>query len=124
MLPAEATVAEALAAGRPWICVTDAGRPRGWVDAATLGALPGGTPLGQVPAEPIGHTFTVGTDSLRAALDAAVLSPAGQAVARGRRRPGARRGHLRPAARRHPGGGGQQPRHARQVQHAQEGPPP
>jgi len=37
-------------------------------------------PLGQVPAEPFGHTFTVGTDSLRAALDAAVLSPAGQAV--------------------------------------------
>ena len=31
-------------------------------------------------AEPVGHTFTVGTDSLRAALDAAVLSPAGQAV--------------------------------------------
>jgi osmoprotectant transport system ATP-binding protein len=28
----------------------------------------------------VGHTFTVGTDSLRAALDAAVLSPAGQAV--------------------------------------------
>ena len=28
----------------------------------------------------MGHTFTVGTDSLRAALDAAVLSPAGQAV--------------------------------------------
>jgi hypothetical protein len=33
-----------------------------------------------VPAEPLGHTFAVGTDSLRAALDAAVLSPAGQAV--------------------------------------------
>src|SRR6185437_12039581 len=49
-------------------------------EASTLGALPGGTPLGQVPAEPIGHTFAVGTDSLRAALDAAVLSPAGQAV--------------------------------------------
>jgi osmoprotectant transport system ATP-binding protein len=81
VLPAEATVTEALSAGQPWICVTDAQRPVGWVEAATLGALPGGTPLGQVPAEPIGHTFTVGTDSLRAALDAAVLSPAGQAVA-------------------------------------------
>ena len=33
-----------------------------------------------MPAEPFGHTFTVGADSLRAALDAAVLSPAGQAV--------------------------------------------
>ena len=33
-----------------------------------------------MPAQPVGHTFRVGTDSLRAALDAAVLSPAGQAV--------------------------------------------
>ena len=32
-------------------------------------------------AEPIGHPFTLGGDTLRAALDAAVLSPAGQAVA-------------------------------------------
>ena len=81
VLPAQATVTEALAAGQPWICVTDAQRPVGWIEASALGALPGGTPLGQVPAEPIGHTFTTGTDSLRAALDAAVLSPAGQAVA-------------------------------------------
>ncbi|MDX6417770.1 MAG: osmoprotectant transport system ATP-binding protein, partial [Trebonia sp.] len=80
VLSAASTVAEALAAGRPWICVTEAQRPRGWVDTATLAALPGGTPLGQVRAVPIGHPFTVGTDSLRAALDAAVLSPAGQAV--------------------------------------------
>jgi osmoprotectant transport system ATP-binding protein len=80
VLPATSTVAAALAAGRPWICVTEAQRPRGWVDTATLAALAGGTPLGQVRAEPIGHPFTVGTDSLRAALDAAVLSPAGQAV--------------------------------------------
>ncbi|HEX7161123.1 MAG TPA: hypothetical protein VF223_07785, partial [Trebonia sp.] len=56
-------------------------RPVGWVDTVILGALPGGTPLGQVRAEPIGHSFTAGTDSLRAALDAAVLSPAGLAVA-------------------------------------------
>jgi osmoprotectant transport system ATP-binding protein len=81
VLPAQATVAQALAAGRPWICVTEEERPRGWVDTATLAALPGGTPLGQVRAEPIGHPFTLGGDTLRAALDAAVLSPAGQAVA-------------------------------------------
>jgi osmoprotectant transport system ATP-binding protein len=81
LLPAESTVAEALASGRPWICVTDAKRPVGWVDTATLGALPSDTPLRQVRAEPIGHAFTAGTDSLRAALDAAVLSPAGLAVA-------------------------------------------
>jgi osmoprotectant transport system ATP-binding protein len=81
VLPAAATVAQALAAGQSWICVTDAGRrPVGWVNAATLAAAPGDTPLGQVRTEPIGHAFTVGTDSLRAALDAAVLSPAGQAV--------------------------------------------
>jgi osmoprotectant transport system ATP-binding protein len=81
VLPAETTVAQALAAGRPWICVTEAGRPRGWVDTAAIAALPGGTALGQVRSEPIGHPFTFGGDSLRAALDAAVLSPAGQAVA-------------------------------------------
>ncbi len=81
VLPAQATVAQALAAGRPWICVTEEERPRGWVDMTTLAALPGGTPLAQVRAERIGHPFTVGGDTLRAALDAAVLSPAGQAIA-------------------------------------------
>jgi osmoprotectant transport system ATP-binding protein len=81
VLPATATVSEALAAGQPWICVTDARRPAGWIEATALAALPGGTLVGQVPAEPIGHSFTLGGDSLRAALDAAVLSPAGQAVA-------------------------------------------
>ncbi len=81
VLPVAATVAEALAAGPPWICVTEDGRPRGWVDTTTLAALPGGTPLSEVRTEPVGHPFTVGRDSLRAALDAAVLSPAGLAVA-------------------------------------------
>jgi len=81
VLPADATVAKALAAGRSWICVTDVDRrPRGWAETAVLTATPGDTPLGQVETEPVGHTFTAGTDSLRAALDAAVLSPAGQAV--------------------------------------------
>jgi osmoprotectant transport system ATP-binding protein len=82
VLPADATVAKALAAGEPWILITDpqAGTPRGWADAARLAALAGDTMLGQAAAEPLGHAFTVGTDSLRAALDAAVLSPAGQAV--------------------------------------------
>ena len=77
---ADTTVAKAQAAGEPWILVTDGGEPRGWVQADSLGGHPGDAPLSQVPAEPLGHTFTVGTDSLRAALDAAVLSPAGQAV--------------------------------------------
>jgi osmoprotectant transport system ATP-binding protein len=81
VLPGDADVAKALAAGQPWICVTDADRrPAGWVSAAALTAAAGDTLLRQLPAEPIGHAFTVGTDSLRAALDAAVLSPAGLAV--------------------------------------------
>ena len=82
VLPADATVAKATASAEPWILVTDpqGGGPRGWVDTAKLAALPGDTPLGQVGAESLGHSFVVGTDSLRAALDAAVLSPAGQAV--------------------------------------------
>ena len=81
VMPADATVAKALATGQAWICVMDAERrPVGWVATVTLAAAPGDTPLGQVKTEPAGHAFTVGTDSLRAALDAAVLSPAGQAV--------------------------------------------
>jgi osmoprotectant transport system ATP-binding protein len=81
LLPASETVAAARASGQEWICVLGADRrPAGWVAPVTLGALPGDTPLSQVPAQPVGHVFTVGTDSLRAALDAAVLSPAGQAV--------------------------------------------
>jgi osmoprotectant transport system ATP-binding protein len=75
-----ATVGKARATGEPWILIVNGGKPHGWVQPDTLGQYPDGTPLGQVPAEPFGHTFTVGTDSLRAALDAAVLSPAGQAV--------------------------------------------
>jgi osmoprotectant transport system ATP-binding protein len=78
----DATVAKATASGQPWVLVTDgAGQPRGWVSAAKMATLPGETPLAEVPAGGFGHTFTMGTDSLRAALDAAVLSPAGQAIA-------------------------------------------
>jgi osmoprotectant transport system ATP-binding protein len=123
VLPAETTVAQALAAGRPWICVTEAQRPRGWVDVATIAALPGGTALGQVRAEPIGHPFTVGTDSLRAALDAAVLSPAGQAVAvddDGLVLGVATFDQLRAAIQ---AADGNDAKDTRQVQHAQEGPP-
>jgi len=90
VLPADATAASALAAGQPWILVVSAdggdgivgtgGRPRGWVSAERLADLPGETPLADVNADGFGHAFTVGTDSLRAALDAAVLSPAGLAI--------------------------------------------
>ncbi len=80
-LPANATVAQARAGGG-WVLVTEAGsgRPLGWADPATLARLAGETPLGEAGTEPFGHGFTVGADSLRAALDAAVLSPAGLAV--------------------------------------------
>jgi osmoprotectant transport system ATP-binding protein len=82
VLPADATVAQAMASAEPWILVTEtgSGSPRGWVDTADLAVIPDGTRLGQLDTKGFGHAFTVGADSLRAALDAAVLSPAGQAI--------------------------------------------
>ena len=80
VVAADATVAKATATDEPWILVVNDGKPLGWVPADRLAQQAGDTPLRQVPAEAVGHTFTVGTDSLRAALDAAVLSAAGQAV--------------------------------------------
>ncbi|MET9713574.1 ATP-binding cassette domain-containing protein [Nocardiopsis alba] len=65
----------------PWVLVVDENRaPLGWVDAAQLIDKPAGLTLGTLDMAPYGHTFDVATDSLRAALDAAVLSPAGRAV--------------------------------------------
>jgi osmoprotectant transport system ATP-binding protein len=83
VLAADATAAAALRSGEPWVLVVGAGddrRARGWVPADRLAGLDGQTRLADVPTEGFGHTFTVGDDSLRAALDAAVLSPAGQAI--------------------------------------------
>ena len=83
VLPPDATAASALKSGEPWILVVGAGgdrRPRGWVPADRLAGLDGDARLADVATEGYGHTFTVGDDSLRAALDAAVLSPAGQAI--------------------------------------------
>ncbi|WP_042378978.1 ABC transporter ATP-binding protein [Streptacidiphilus melanogenes] len=60
----------------PYVLVTDAeGRPRGWSDALDRATGTEGELL------PYGRAFTVGRDSLRAALDSAVLSPTGWAVA-------------------------------------------
>ena len=50
------------------------------MSAERLAGLDGDTRLEDVAADSFGHTFTVGDDSLRAALDAAVLSPAGVAI--------------------------------------------
>ena len=83
VLPADATAATALKTGEPWILVVGPGddrRPRGWVPAGQLAGTDSETRLGDVATDGLGHAFTVGDDSLRAALDAAVLSPAGQAV--------------------------------------------
>ncbi len=80
VLRADASAAKALAAGEPWILVTDDGKPRGWIPATRLRAVAGDTPLDQVLAEPIGHAFPADGGSLRAALDAAVISPSGQAI--------------------------------------------
>ncbi len=79
------TVADGLGkakdSGQPWLLVTDAQRrPRGWVATAALENMPGERSLGEVPLEGYGHSFTVGSDSLRAALDATVLSDTGRAV--------------------------------------------
>jgi osmoprotectant transport system ATP-binding protein len=63
---------EATGAGGDWILVVGGRRePLGWRQASdATGAL-----------RPIGHSFCPATDSMRAALDAVVLSPAGLAVA-------------------------------------------
>jgi osmoprotectant transport system ATP-binding protein len=69
------------ATGVPWALVVASDRtPRGWVSARQLSEAPTGIVLGGLELAPYGHTFNVATDSLRAALDAAVLSPAGRAV--------------------------------------------
>ncbi len=68
-------------ADEQWLLVTDTERlPRGWVSTATLDQLPAAAMLDNVPLAGWGHTFRVATDSLRAALDATVLSPTSRAA--------------------------------------------
>jgi osmoprotectant transport system ATP-binding protein len=82
----DSTAAEALAkartAGEQWILVIDSERlPQGWLATAELESVPGDTKLAGLPLTTgLGHTFRVASDSLRAALDATVLSVTGQAV--------------------------------------------
>ncbi|MDQ0384709.1 osmoprotectant transport system ATP-binding protein [Streptomyces sp. DSM 42143] len=75
---ADATAEQLAAPDAPYLLVTDAeGRPLGWAE-------PGDLTAGDITAEgllPYGRPFVPGTDSLRAALDCAVLSPTGWAVA-------------------------------------------
>ncbi|XRQ04123.1 ABC transporter ATP-binding protein [Actinomadura welshii] len=78
VLPASSPVDRARGAAGGWTLVVDDGRrPLGWAAAESL---PESGVLGDVPLAPIGHTFAVEGDSMRAALDAAILSPSGRAV--------------------------------------------
>ena len=80
-MPAWEAAEQAKRTGEPWLLVTDADqKPRGWVAADELKSLPREATAGDAQLSPYGHTFGVGTDSLRAALDATLLSPAGRAV--------------------------------------------
>ncbi|WP_046468114.1 ABC transporter ATP-binding protein [Allosalinactinospora lopnorensis] len=68
-------------AAEPWLLVVDPDkRPLGWVSAETLEGAAGDRELGSLALVGYGHIFVVATDSLRAALDASVLSPAGRAI--------------------------------------------
>ncbi|MEW2264969.1 ABC transporter ATP-binding protein [Streptomyces sp. NPDC047853] len=74
----DATAEHLAAADAPYLLVTDAdGRPLGWAEPRDL------TPGAVRPERLLSHgrPFRPGTDSLRAALDCAVLSPTGWAVA-------------------------------------------
>ncbi|GAA3425046.1 ABC transporter ATP-binding protein [Streptosporangium sandarakinum] len=77
-VPVSADVASARGTAEPWLAVVGPdGGPLGW--AATSGLPKSGT-FEAVPLAPYG-TFVRGRDSLRAALDAALLSPSGNAIA-------------------------------------------
>ncbi|GAA1830076.1 ABC transporter ATP-binding protein [Actinomadura chokoriensis] len=76
VLPSDTPVSEAPSDG--WVLVVDGDRrPLGW---ASADVLPSSGVLGDARLAPIGHTFDTGSDSVRAALDAAILSPSGRAV--------------------------------------------
>jgi osmoprotectant transport system ATP-binding protein len=78
---ASSALAKAQGAGSPWLLVVDDERlPRGWAASADLAAAPGDSQVGALPLTPYGHTFRADSGSLRAALDATVLSATGQAV--------------------------------------------
>ncbi|GIH80669.1 ABC transporter ATP-binding protein [Planobispora longispora] len=78
-VPVSAEVSSVRGTAEAWLAVVDSGgRPLGWVAPKDLPDS-GGT-LAEVPAAPYG-TFVRGRDSLRAALDATLLSPSGNALA-------------------------------------------
>jgi osmoprotectant transport system ATP-binding protein len=69
-------------AGRSWaVVVGDDRHPLGWAPLAAALASPGARTLEAVELRPVERTFNPAADSLRVALDSALLSPAGRAVA-------------------------------------------
>jgi osmoprotectant transport system ATP-binding protein len=79
--PAADALTVAKQTAEPWILVVDSQRrPLGWAAAAELAAAAGNLPVGDMTLTGYGHTFAVHSDSLRAALDATVLSSTGRAV--------------------------------------------
>jgi osmoprotectant transport system ATP-binding protein len=75
-----AQVAERATGGAPYLLVTDTdGKPLGWTKPA--GAAGGGAKVSRAALVPHGRPFEFGRESLRDALDCAVLSPTGWAVA-------------------------------------------
>ncbi|MDS1272034.1 ATP-binding cassette domain-containing protein [Lipingzhangella sp. LS1_29] len=79
--PAGAALGQARSKDEPWLLAVDSREhPLGWIHADTLANTAATTPVGELDLVRYGHVFTVSTDSLRAALDAAMLSPASRAV--------------------------------------------
>jgi osmoprotectant transport system ATP-binding protein len=79
--PAPQAAQAARNAGESWLLVVDAARkPLGWAAVDELESFPVDAKAGDARLTRYGHTFDVNSDSLRAALDATVLSPAGQAA--------------------------------------------
>jgi osmoprotectant transport system ATP-binding protein len=79
--PAAEAAAVAKRAGEPWVLVIDAGRrPKGWASADQLASAGPAARLRDVALAGYGHTFRPDTNSLRAALDATVLSATGRAI--------------------------------------------
>ncbi|GII02692.1 ABC transporter ATP-binding protein [Planobispora takensis] len=77
-VPASAEVSSVRGTAEAWLVVVDDdGGPLGWIAPKDL---PDSGTLAGVPAAPYG-TFVKGRDSLRSALDAALLSPSGNAIA-------------------------------------------
>ena len=86
VLPASTQVSDAITTakqeGEPWLLVTsEQGVPLGWASLADLEGMRPASTLADGPLAQVGHTFRPDTDSLRAALDATILSRTERAVA-------------------------------------------